>query len=260
VPVTGATDDLNDAVLESLVREAGADTETLGLILSGSRAAGCARPDSDYDVYWVLHDEALAARQARGEPDHARLAREAGPLVELLYTCPRRLRELAVPGWWTPGFLTARVLLDKTGDLAPALLAITDMPADRARSEAATWYDAYLNSFYRSLKAWRRGDVLGARLHAAESAGHLLRTLFPLEQRWAPYHDRLASQWALLAGQGWRDGELEAHLLALVESGEPHRQIELETRVEALLAARGFGQVLAGWEGDIEGAKAWFRA
>jgi hypothetical protein len=125
------------------------------------------------------------------------------------------------------------------------------------RAEVAAWYDAYLNSFYRSLKAWLRRDIFGARLHAAESAPHLLRTLFSLEQCWTPYYDRLQSRWAVLSGQGWQDGELEAALLALVDSGDPGVQIELETRVEVLLQARDFGHVLAGWDGAIAEVKAW---
>jgi hypothetical protein len=65
-------------------------------------------------------------------------------------------------------------------------------------------YDSYLNSFVRSLKAWRRGDDLGGRLHAAESALYLVKTLFGLEHRWPPYHDVLFAELTALEGaQGW---------------------------------------------------------
>ncbi len=249
----------DDALLYQLIEEAQTDTDTLGLILSGSRSAGCARPDSDYDVYWVLRDEAFADREARGEPNTFRRVTVGRPMIELLYTCPRRLQELAAkPGWWSSDYVTARVLLDKTGEIAPVVQAIATMPEDRARTDAAEWYDAYLNSFYRSLKAWRRDDMLGGRLHAAESALYLIRALFFLEGRRPPYLDRLQAQWAMLSGQGWKDGELQAALLGLVESGEPKVQIELESRVEALMEARGFAQVLDDWHGDIEQVKTWF--
>jgi hypothetical protein len=249
----------NDAMLCELVEEARADTKTVGLILSGSRSAGCARPDSDYDVYWVLQDEAFAEREARGEPDSYRRVTAGRPMVELLYTCPRLLRELAEkPGWWSSGYVTAQVLLDKTGEIAALVQAIAEMPAERARADAAERYDAYLNSFYRSLKAWRRDDTFGGRLHSAESALYLIRTLFSLERRRPPYLDRLEAQWTILSGQGWQDGELRDALLDLVDNGQPEAQIELETRVEALMDRRGFGQVLDGWNGDIARVKTWF--
>jgi hypothetical protein len=257
--VDSLADRADDAVLRRLVEEAQADTNTVGLILSGSRSAGYTRPDSDYDVYWVLRDDAFAGRAAGGEPDTARRVRAGQPTIELLYTCPRRLHELAVkPGWWSAGYVTARVLLDKTGEIAVAVQAIATMSADRARADAVEWYDAYLNSFYRSLKAWRRDDRFGGRLHAAESALYLIRMLFSLEGRWPPYLDRLEAQWTILSGQGWQDGELRAALLGLVDNGEPKVQIALEVRVEALMEVRGFGQVLDEWHGDIAQVKTWF--
>jgi hypothetical protein len=68
----------------------------------------------------------------------------------------------------------------------------------------------------------------------------------------------LHSRWPALAGQGWQDGELQASLLALVDSGEPGVQIDLEMRAEALMEARGYGHVLAGWDGAIAEVKTWF--
>ena len=102
---------------------------------------------------------------------------------------------------------------------------------------------------YRSLKAWRRGDELGGRLQAADSAMHLLRTLFSLERRWPPYYDRLGTQLAALDAQGWPPGYLREALLGLVRTGDPTLQQELAARVEALMRARGYGQVIDAWDG-----------
>jgi hypothetical protein len=75
---------------------------------------------------------------------------------------------------------------------------------------------------YRSLKAWRRSNELGARLQAAESAMHLVRCLFALEQRWTPYHDRLDGQLDTLGvAQNWPPGYLKDALLRLVSTGAP---------------------------------------
>lgn len=246
-----------DRALQPFVHAAAEDSDTVGLLLSGSRGAGFADDESDYDLYCVLRDEMYDRRHEQGQPLKVTLPESAGQArVELMYTCPRRLTELAArPGWWTAGYATAQVLLDKTGQLAPLLATLRMLPDDRARADAAAWFDAYLNAFYRSLKAWRRGDELGGRLQAAESAMHLVRTLFALEQRWPPYHDRLAHQLDTLADQGWPAGFLRDALLDLIRTGVPGRQQALEARVEALLRARGFGHVVDAWGGEIERAR-----
>jgi hypothetical protein len=246
-----------DAELNRFIADADADVDTVGLILSGSRGAGFAAEDSDYDLYWVLTDTAYDGREARGEALKVRLPeteRRAG--AEVMYACPRRLAETAAAsGWWTAGYADARVLLDKTGQVAEALAAIRARPAEQARADVAGWFDAYLNAFYRSMKAWRRGDELGGRLQAAESAIALIRTLFALERRWPPYHDRLARHLDSLSDQGWPPGFLRAAVLDLLRTGSPKAQQGLEERVEALLRDRGFSHVVDAWDGEIDRVK-----
>jgi hypothetical protein len=247
-----------DPLLQRLINEAVEDPSTVGLILSGSRGAGCAGAESDYDVEWVLTDAAYSARQERGEPLSLSKTRLDGQPADLSYTCPRELERVAAnPGWWTPGYATARVLLDKTGEVTPALEHIAVMPEEKAKADAGGFFDAYLNAFYRSLKAWRRGDELGGRLQAAESAMHLVRTLFSLARRWPPYHDRLVPQLDLLNGQGWPAGILHEALLNLVKTGDPTQQQEIEARVEALMREHGYGGVVEAWAGEIERVRAF---
>jgi hypothetical protein len=247
----------DDPVLKCLIRRAEEDRETIGLMLSGSRAAGCSVPESDYDIVWVLTDEAHRRREQQGERAPARQDLEGGQL-DLHYSCPRELAaKAAQPGWWTYGGATAQVLLDKTGQVAAARQAFAEMPEEKAQVDAPAWFDAYLNAFYRSLKAWRRGDELGGRLQAADSAMHLVRTLFSLEQRWTPYHDRLRPELDTLTSQGWPPGVLHEALLGLVSTGDPRRQQELEPRVEALMRQRGHGHVVDAWGGEIERVRAF---
>jgi hypothetical protein len=254
-----------DPFLAPLLRAAGADADTLGVILSGSRGAGLGDASSDYDVVFVLTEAALAARLARGEPLHVRQLAASGaegPLpgkdADLKHTSLSRLAERAAsPGWQTYGFVAARILLDKTGEVAQALAAIAAMPEETARTGAAAWLDGYLNAFYRSLKASRRGDELGARLHASSSVAHLVQALFRLERRWPPYHDYLAPQLDSLAGQGWRPDELRDAALIILRTAAADAQVRLEERVEALMRARGFGNVIDDWGGDLERVKAW---
>ena len=248
---------MEDPVLKRLISEATEDLRTVGLILGGSRGAGRADEASDYDLYWVLTDEAYDQQQQSGESQHIKQSADGQPLLDIVYTCLRELVHAAShPGWWTPGYASAHLLLDKNGEVAPVLQSFAIMPEDKAIADAAGCFDDYLNSFYRSLKAWRRQDELGARLHAVDSIMHLVRTLFSLEQRWPPYHDRLRVQLALLEGQGWPPGMLPETFLGIVRTGDPKLQQKLEARVEALMRDRGYGNVLDGWGNDIEQIKA----
>jgi hypothetical protein len=243
----------NDPILAGLIREALDDAEAVGLLLSGSRAAGMATPTSDYDVYWVLSDAEYDRRQAAGVPLRARRYPAGHPYVDLVYVCQRDLERLpSTPGWWTYGYATARVLVDKTGAVTRALEAIATMPEEKARADVAGWFDAYANALVRSVKAGRRGNELGARLHAGDSVGHLVRVLFALERRWTPYHDRLAPQLPTLSGQGWPDGYLHDTMLRLLTTADPTLQLGLAARVEVLLRTRGYGDAVDGWAEEID--------
>lgn len=248
----------DDAVLAQLVQEARSANDVVGLLLSGSRAAGTPDAGSDYDVHWVVTDAAFEARRAAGGREQVR--RELhGAVVDLVYAAPRTLRRVAdEPGWYTAGYAHSRVLLDKTGEIERLLGEIRTLSSERAREQAAEWYDAYLNSFYRSLKAWRRGNELAGRIEAAESVMHLARTLFALERRWAPYPKDLAGLLDSLADpQGWAPRYLELMLMGILKTGDPALQQELEAKVERLLDERGFRDVCDAWEGEIDRVKAF---
>lgn len=244
-------------MLDRILAEAERDPDTLGVLVTGSHAAGTTDHESDYDVVWVLTEEARELRRQAGMPHHVKEMRDDG-VLDGVYASPSELREIAEhPGWYTAGFAEARVLLDKTGEVEELLEAIRTMPQERARVATAESFDAYLNSYYRSLKAWRRGDELAGRIEAAESVMHLVRTLFALELRPAPYPKRLREELCSLGEQGWPAGYLERTLLALVSTGDPAVQQELEGRVERLLRGRGHGAVVDGWEGEIERVSAF---
>jgi hypothetical protein len=234
--------------LAALVDEVRADPGSLGLILHGSRASGTEHPGSDYDVIRVVADgaERAGVQEKREVP--------GAPTLDILHQSIGRLRAHAeTPGWWTDTYANARVLVDETGEIAALLEAGRARAGEEAWNGVAEAYDSYLNCFVRSLKAWRGGDELGGRLHAAESALYLIRTLFGLERRRPPYHDRLAPHLAAIeAAQGWEPGFLERTILELLGSGSPELQQRLERRVEALLGSRGFAHE---WGSDLEPLK-----
>jgi hypothetical protein len=241
-------------VLADVAAEVNADSFSLGLVLHGSRAIGVERPDSDYDLIRVVTEQAYDARKAAGTLlEHVTL--QAGPKADVLYQSPGRLRWIADnPDWWTATYISARVIVDKAGDVEELVRRIVERADAAAAERVAEAYDAYLNSFVRSLKAWRGGDDLGDRLHAAHSTQYLLQSLFGLERRWLPYFDALkASLPEIERAQGWDPGFLRTAILELLHSGDPAFQQELERRVEDLMSSRG---VRHEWGSDLEPLKA----
>jgi len=224
------------SVLDELIEEVTADPESVGLILHGSRAAGTDREGSDFDLMRVVIDEVYPSRAAVRD----KRAGADGLAADVFYFSPGRLSELAEQPDWQVGMLvTGRVIVD-CGPLAELVEATLRGAGEHAHTQLDDHYDAYLNCFVRSLKAWRRGNELGGRMQAADSALHLVRLLFALEHRWHPYHDQLAAPLRELEPlQGWREGELAGLLLRLVRDADPTFQQELELRVEALLRSRG---------------------
>jgi hypothetical protein len=229
------------------------DPDTIGVTLTGSRGAGIGDAESDYDLVWVLSDAAYDRRKERADSLDFFACTEGRRTVDGHYSCPRELHRLAAnPGWWTAGYVSSRMLLDKSGEVTHALHAIATMPKETAHAQVETAYDGYLNGFYRSMKAARCGNELGARLQAAESLTYLARTLFSLDRRWPPYYDRLLHQLDTLGGQGWAPGELRERFLGILRTADPEQQAALEIKVAALLATRGFAHVLEAWDGEIE--------
>jgi hypothetical protein len=224
------------SVLDQITREVETDPTSVGLILHGSRAAGTARESSDFDLMRVVTDETYPARANLRD----KRTGDDGLAADVFYSSPARLWELAErPDWQVGMLVTGRVLVDR-GPLAALLEETLRRAGEHAYANLAEHYDGYLNCFVRSLKAWRRGDELGGRMQAAESALLLVRTLFALEHRWHPYHDQLAGPLAELEpAQGWKAGELADAMLRLVRDSDPTFQQELELRVEALLESRG---------------------
>jgi len=234
--------------MDDILAEVDADPASLGLILHGSRALDRARPDSDYDLIRIVVDEEHERRTADGTL-HVKDGR-----ADYFFSTLARLRWHAENrGWWTATYVTARVVLDKTGEIAPLLDAIVARANDAALAGVAEAYDGYLNSWVRSMKTRQRGDELGGRLHAAQSAVYLFQALFGLEARWLPYLDALEPALpAIERAQGWEDGFLASAALRLLDGDAAFEQ-ELETRVEALMDARG---VPHEWGSDLEPLKA----
>ena len=226
------------SVLDDLVREVTDDPDSIGLILHGSRAAGVDGPDSDFDLIRVVTGESYAVRRGREELRERRLG---PPKADISYASLERLRLHAdATDGYTPMFVNAKVIADTDDRVAALVEAIVMNAGARAWDELDDLYDDYLNSFFRSLKAWRRGDELGGRMQAAHSCLMVVRLLFAAERELPPYHDQLRGPLeALERAQGWEEGFLRDTLTRVLATGDPTLQQALELRVEALFDSRG---------------------
>jgi hypothetical protein len=238
-----------DRVIDDVVDEVVADAEAIGLLLRGSRAAGTAGAHSNYDFTCLLTDAAFGLRSARDTTVERRF-RTGLPAVEVAYEGIGGFRRAARAGGSRgAAFAPATVLVDKTGEIEPLLRAVA-AAGEPDREVVAGHYDRYLHGFAHSLKAWSRGDDLGARAHAAQSGLSLIAALFALEGKPAPYLDQLSMRLTELdEPQGWRPGFVPGALHRLFYAPDPPFQQMLERRVSRLMEARG---VLHGWRHDLD--------
>ena len=128
-------------VLGDVVAEVNADAFSLGLLLHGSRATGVERPDSDYDLIRVVTEDAYDARKAAATLLE-RITPPVGPKADVLYQSPERLRWIADnPDWWTATYISARVIVDKTGDVEELVRRIVERGDAAAAERVAETYD-----------------------------------------------------------------------------------------------------------------------
>ncbi len=218
---------MSDSALEPLLAKVPADPETVGLLMIGSRSTGTEGADSDYDLIWVLGNEVYLARRETHE-------KQRGPVDVALSSVPR-LGELATElPYLRYAFAASTILYDRAGELAT-----WHAGAQRAEVDPNEEYDGYLNGFVRSLRAWEKGDELGARLHAEDSLRFLASALWALEERHAPYYDVLATRFGELRSQGWPEGYLRERFLEIARTADAAAQQELDARVEGLMESRG---------------------
>ena len=122
------------------------------------------------------------------------------------------------------------MLVDKTDGELDRILARLGSADDVARP-----YDAYLNAFVRGKAAARRGDELGARLHAADSVKYLVEALAAVDGRRPRFHDRLAGTL----------GAWEPRLLAILRDPDVDAQLVL-CRESARMQSHASGHTMSG--------------
>jgi predicted nucleotidyltransferase len=214
--------------LVALSTQARSDPDAVALVLFGSAASGSAHEESDLDVFYVRRAGPLPPRERRGR-------------LEIVPTTVEELRE--APDWLKPAVAYGQVIWDETGELGPVLAAARAISHD----ETAALYDGYLNDFYRSMKAWRRGNELAGRIECGRSLRFLGELVFALDGVRAPY----PKEWP------GKLGEVEPLILEVARTGAPRLQQQLCRQVREQAARRGYAHVYDAWMGDIDRALAF---
>ena len=227
---------------DELLEIARSRDEILGLYVFGSRGRDFMVDErSDWDVAVVLTSSRAREQFDREFPYvHGAPVEIASATLDELRTDSSEHSRYAAAH--------ARVLLDKTGGELTRVLAEQEwLPSGSRDAVVREALDAYVNQTYRSLR-------YGTRLDAVEAVPHALRTIFALEDRVRPYNKYL--EWELRHHrlEGWAADEL-LPLLDRMLAGGPGAQHELFVSVEAVARRAGFGDVVDGWEPDLE----WLR-
>jgi hypothetical protein len=239
-----------DDGFEALLRQARADPDVLGVVLTGSHAQGLATPGSDYDVRVILRDEAEAGTQNR-------YPAEAFPNVDLHVMSLREF--VAYAGWDTPfawdrySFAHAQVLEDRTGVISDLVAEKGRIPAEHQSSFVRAALDAFINSVYRARKCTRKGNTLCARLEASEAVQHALAVIFALEGRIRPYPGSLEHELRAYPLQTFpmTGDELLRLIAAIVERGDAVALRQLFSAILDRTRQAGHGDVIDAWGNDI---------
>jgi hypothetical protein len=239
-----------DEGFEALLRQARAEPEVLGVVLTGSHAQGLATPWSDYDVTVILHDEAAAGTQTQ-------FPAEAFPNVDLRVMPLHEFADYA--GWSTPfawdrySFVHAQVLVDRTGVIGALVEEKGRIPADRQSSFARAALDAFINSVYRAMKCARKGNTLCARLEASEAVQYALAAIFALEARIRPYPASLEHELRAYPLQTFpmTGDDLLRLIAAIVERGDTVALRSLFAAVLDRARQAGHDDVIDAWGSDI---------
>ena len=227
---------------DDLLEAARSREDVVGLYVFGSRGRDFMVDErSDWDVCVVLADPEARERFDREFP-YAHGAR-----VEIVSTTLDGIRnESSEHGRYAAAH--ADVVLDKTGgELTRVVAGQESLPSGTRDAVVREVLDGYINQTYRSLR-------YGTRLDAVEAIPYALRTIFALENRVRPYNKYL--EWELRHHplDGWTADDL-LPLLDRVLTGERKAQHELFELIEEPARREGFGDVVDGWEPDVD----WLR-
>lgn len=223
------------------------DPNILAFWLGGSRGKGLATEHSDHDCLMIVADAALGDYRQRFQ----QVSQSDLDCIVMTLDQLRAYAEWGGPETWDRySFAHVRVDIDKTGEVQALIDAKACVPAEARFGFIDASLDHYVNQLYRSLKNFRDGRPIAARLEAAEQVQPLLNALFALHDgRPRPFHKYL--QWELetypLDRLPWAPNVFLEKLLAILDSADPDLQREIFRKIETLFRAAGHDAIFDTW-------------
>ncbi|MBN2152032.1 MAG: hypothetical protein JW839_11330 [Candidatus Lokiarchaeota archaeon] len=186
----------------------------------------------------------------------AKYPRYKYPNMELMKQTVSQFRDEAA--WGSPdqwgrydsAWITA--VVDKTGEIQRILDEKGRIPPEQVKKFIERQLDTYINQFYRSLKCFRDGHVLGARLEANVGIECLFNVLFALHDgRLKPFYKYLA--WELrthpLDKVPFTPATLMDKVTRILDDADVETQREVFLMVEKLCRDEGYGHYIDQWDG-----------
>ncbi len=237
---------------KEFVEEAKNDPNIIGFFLSGSRGKNRETKFSDYDIEVIVKDKVAKSYKNKYE----KLTKPPFGFSVFSISEFRKHAEIGSAFEWNRASYThVKTNVDKNGEIQKLIDEKGKIPKDKIKKYVAGYLDGYINGVYRSLKCFRDGNPVGARLEASRSIHFFLDTIFGLEGRMAPYYKYL--DWELEKYQlkkfPMKPKELIKTLLRILEDADIETQQKLFNVVEETFRKEGYIHVFDSWEtGSIE--------
>ncbi len=239
-------------IYEQLLKTAQTDTNIIGFFLGGSRGKNLVTEYSDYDCDMIVKDDIYNEYKTRFEQYRDN---EFDIRVWTLTQFKSHAKIGTSDDFDRYNFTHIKVQVDKlNGEVQKIVDEKGKLPADAAINLFIGAIDAYINSFYRSLKNHRDNRLLESQLDANESINHLLTALFALHSRIRPYNKYLS--WELerqpLDKLPWTNEELKKILVEILRTGAIATQQPLFKKLHQIVLTEGFKDIFDRWGSKID--------
>jgi|AntRauTorcE11897_2_1112592.scaffolds.fasta_scaffold32191_1 hypothetical protein len=229
--------------LQRYIEDAEQNENVLGFFMGGSRGKGFEDAYSDWDLRYVVKIGTKAQFSKQPEENNFEDSEYADMSTQVFdYDEFRQHAEWkTAKAWDRYSFSHVTTYTDKTGDIQTLIEEKCKVPADEQLPLIKKHMDAYVHDLFRSMKALRRGDALGAQIHATFSVYNLSIALFAVELRTAPYHSYLARELTAHPLQNFpvTSKELLGLLEKVVFAGNAENQQQLAKVVEKYMRGNG---------------------
>lgn len=236
-------------IFDKLVEDAINDPNVIGLFLSGSRGKGLTNKHADYDVEIIVKDKVIKDYKKKYQKKHIKNFEFA------VFSLSGFKHQAEIGGpyeWDRPSYTHIKAIVDKTGQIQKLIDEKGKIPKDIIKKYVSRHLDGYINYVYRSLKCFRDGNVIGARLEAARTIDLFFNVIFGLEGRVTPFYKFL--KWELklypLKRFPMLPKEIIKTLLRILEDADVQTQQGLFVIVERVFRKEGYAHVFDSWDPD----------